>query len=298
MQFPEVPEVPAEQRDSGPLYLRYEDISQDGRVLLSALPQAIGMIVWRKLISQHPISLEMRDQGGIVPILTRFVVEGGGGPVAVMHPLEGDGRFELGHTRDEAGEVDHLLLNMFVEINGEIGHTAGPPPPNQGEPVFVGRIYAEHVFTRLFAPPDQRKVLRFAMKGYPPVPPKQCVWTPQQAALDLPAGAVSLDDDLSADDSAVVFGLAHTDSNQHVNSLVYPRLFEEAALRRLAAHGKPTRLLARMCDVAYRKPCFAGDRMRILLRAFEHEGSLGAVGVFVPEDDRGARPHCYLQMSF
>src|SRR5205823_12900006 len=44
-------------------------------------------------------------------------------------------------------------------------------------------------------------------------------------------GARALDE-VAPDDFAETFGLVHTDSNHHVNSLVYIRLFEEAALRR------------------------------------------------------------------
>jgi hypothetical protein len=69
------------------------------------------------------------------------------------------------------------------------------------------------------------------------------------------------------------FGLDHTDSNQHVNSLVYPRLFAEAALRRLAELERPRRLLIRALDIAYRKPSFAGDRVRIHTRLFRHRRS-------------------------
>ena len=61
------------------------------------------------------------------------------------------------------------------------------------------------------------------------------------------------------DPTPLPLGLAHTDANQHVNSLVYPRLFEEAVLRRLATLGKPTALLTRRAEVAFRKPAFAGE---------------------------------------
>jgi hypothetical protein len=57
---------------------------------------------------------------------------------------------------------------------------------------------------------------------------------------------------------------------------VYPRVIEEAALRAIAAAGKDTRLLARTVTLAYRKPCFAGDSVRVALRLYEHEGVIGA----------------------
>ena len=78
-----------------------------------------------------------------------------------------------------------------------------------------------------------------------------------------PAGGADALDRASPDETLIVFGLVHTDSNQHVNSLVYMRLFEEAVLRRFAALGLPEPVLARRLEIAYRKPCFAGDRMHV-----------------------------------
>jgi hypothetical protein len=88
-----------------------------------------------------------------------------------------------------------------------------------------------------------------------------------------------------------------------VNSLVYPRLFEDAALRRFAELGrlKPP-VLSRFVEAAFRKPCFAGETYALALRAFELGGRLGAVGAFMkPEEARAletARPHCFVKMVF
>jgi acyl-CoA thioesterase FadM len=95
----------------------------------------------------------------------------------------------------------------------------------------------------------------------------------------------------------MALGVMHTDSNQHVNSLVYPRLFEEAALRRFAVLGKSTTVLARSIDIAYRRPSFAGDTLRIFVRAFEN----AAIGYFFgtnddPSDVKKAR--AFVQMRF
>ena len=298
MQFPNVPDVPPAQRTSGAMFLRYEDVSQEGRVMLTALPQAVGLVVWRKLISDHPITKTARDRDGIIPILTRFVIEGGGGPVSVMRPLEADGQYQLAHTVDSAGEVNRLIMNIAVSVHGTVARTNGPPPENHGQRVFVGRVLAEHVFTRLFAPPDQRKVLAFAIDGHPPVPPARVDWTAPRDNLTLPDGAEPLDDAPSPDEVSIAFGLSHTDANQHVNSHMYPRLFEEASLRRLDKLGLSTKVLSRFVSVSYRKPCFAGDRMRFVLQAFRHGDRLGTAGYLVPDGERDARPHTFLQMHF
>lgn len=296
VQISDFPEVPPEQRATSELYLRYEDIAQDGRVMLLSLPHAFGTL-WQKQLAHHPATRAAAFQG-VIPILTRLVVDGGGGPVSVRKHVDVAGGFQLAHTVDAAGAVDRLMLNIFVELTGRIGRTQGPPPPRAGEPVALGRVLGEHVFTRPFAPPGQRKVLRFDLEGLPPVPAARTVFRPLDAVLELPAEATPLDPAPVPDEAPVVFGLVHTDSNQHVNSLVYPRLFVEAALRRLAAHGRSPVVLPRYAEVAYRKPCFAGDRARILLRAFATGDEIGAVGAFVPEGEPGGRPLCTLRVVF
>jgi hypothetical protein len=295
--FPPPPDVPPTQRARGEVPLRYEDISQDGRVKLLALPQTIGAIVWQHAL--RPSAIVAAQHSGIVPILTRFVMEGGGGPVSVRKPLDAEGRYALFHTVSDKGEVNRLILNIWIDVAAPLGRTHGPPPARAGELVRVGRCFAEHVFTRPFGDEHHRKVLRFEYEGLPPVPPLRWTWRRPDEVLALPADARALDAELVADAAPCLFGLTHTDSNQHVNSLVYPRLFEEAALRRLAVHGHSLSLLASECEVAYRKPCFAGDRMRIVVRAFEtRDGVAGAVGAFVSDADLAAKPHCMLRMLF
>jgi hypothetical protein len=290
--YPGEPDVPASDHAEGDSPLRYEDVSQDGRLMLLALPHTIGDVIWRKILAHHPLG--KMQFGGIVPILTRFVLEGGSGPVGVGRPLHAEGRFQLAHTVDAAGAADRILLNMWTRASAPRGRTHGPPPEGAGEPVYVGRVFAEHVLTRLFAPPSERKVTALPDGS---VPEPRWSWRGLDRVLALPEGAEPLDD-LRPDPAEVVFGLNHTDSNQHVNSLVYPRLFQEAALRRFAACGKMTHLLARRVEVAYRKPCFAGARARILLRAFSIGDELGAVRASVSEQPRRERPHCVLQITF
>lgn len=294
--FPDEPEVPAGQRSSGTTPLRYEDVAQDGRIMLLALPHAIGDVIWRKVLVGHPIS--RLSHGGVNTILSRFVIEGGEGPISVRRPLDAEGRYQLSHCAGDDGEVRHLMLNMWAKMTGPIGRTQGPPPPRAGETVPVGRVFAEHVFTRLFAPPGQRKVVRLEGEGLPAVPPDRWTWRAPEAVLTLEPGAQPLDAAPLPDETEVVFGLNHTDSNQHVNSLVYPRLFVDAALRRFAAHGHGRPVLARRLEIAYRKPCFAGDRARLALQAFTDGNRLGAAGVFVPAGDPSAAPYCFLHMLF
>jgi hypothetical protein len=56
-------------------------------------------------------------------------------------------------------------------------------------------------------------------------------------------------------------------------------------------------------DIVYRKPCFAGQTMRIVQRAFEAEGRLGIVASLVEGPDdmsalRATRPNASVRMTF
>jgi hypothetical protein len=118
-------------------------------------------------------------------------------------------------------------------------------------------------------------------------------------------GATALEPEPRLDSVPFTFGLVHTDSNMHVNSLIYLRMFEEAALRRFVELGRGAKWLARHIDIAYRKPCFAGQTMRVSQQAFLHERRLGVVASLVPEPAAAvgeapgsARPHTYMRMMF
>ena len=279
---------------SARVHLRYEDVTQDGRVLLEVLPNALGSAVWAAQLEKAPFARECFRRG-VVPILTRFVLEGTPGPFAVSQPLDAVGRWALARVANEAGATEKLVVNMWAELTGPIGRTYPPPPDGAGTVVAAGRIFAEHVLTRLFAAPGERRVT--SIDDVPGAPSDLPLYSPRPLArmLDLPEGARPLDDEARPEDE-LVFGVMHTDSNHHVNSLVYLRVFEELALRRLAALGRRDAVLSRKLEIAYRKPCFAGDRVRVALRAFEHEGALGVVGELGAA--AGGAPHCSVRILF
>ena len=291
--FPPAPDVPNDQRGVATASLRYEDVAQDGRIRLTSLTHFLSRTLWQNPVARDTLA-RAAGKEGILPILTRLILEGGPGPHSVVKPVVGHGRFELAHTVDETGAVNRVLLNMWVEMTAPAARTHGPPPPNAGETLAAGRVFGEHVFTRPFAPREDRRVV--SLPGLHGAPTAHYVWRPGEELLGLPSGATPLDEDHLLDETTIVFGLTHSDSNRHVSSLVYPNLFEEAALRRFHARGRGASVLARRMEVAYRKPCFAGETYRIVLRAYEHEGKLGATGVFVPA--AGGRPHCHLAASF
>jgi hypothetical protein len=299
--IPAAPQVPDKQRGSGSFPVRYEDISQDGRLIVGAATNGLDVAVWHHILREHAIARAALRQG-ILPILTRLVVEAAPGPFSVEPEMQAEGCYALAHGCDETGAVNRLYLNMWAELWAPRGLTYGPKPPGAGQLTPAAHLFAEHVLTRPFGSPEQRRVVRLEVPGEPPVPPDRYDPPPHEALLELPAGATPLDVTLAPDPAPVAFGLCHTDSNQHVNSLVYPRLFEEAALRRFAARGLPTAVLARTLEIDYRKPAFAGDQLRIVLRAFRAGEQLGACGAFVEEADAldltAARPRAFVRMLF
>ena len=299
--IPAAPQVPDKQRGSGSFPVRYEDLSQDGRLMVGAATNGLDVAVWHHILREHAIARAALRQG-VLPILTRLLVEATPGPFSVEPAMQAEGCYALAHGRDERGEVTRLYLNMWAELWAPRGITYGPKPPGAGQLTLAARLFAEHVLTRPFGPADQRRVVRLEVAGEPPVPPDRYEPPPHESLLELPDGATPIDDALTPDAAPVAFGLCHTDSNQHVNSLVYPRLFEEAALRRFAARGLPTAVLARTLAIDYRKPAFAGEALRVVLRAFRVGERLGACGAFVEEaeahDQAAARPRAWVRMLF
>jgi hypothetical protein len=301
LDLPPFAAVPADQQTSTKVFLNYEDITQDGRILLPAIVRTGGPVIWNGLVARHPAAPAMAATG-TVPILSRVIAEGFRGPFGIAAPLVAEGGYQVAWA-GRGEEVERLMLVHWLSLRGPTGWVHGPRPSGAGEVVPAGRVVAEHVFTRLFAPPDQRKVRSLDLPGFPAVPEARYPLHDNAEILALPPGASPLEPALSPDACPLVFGMSHTDSNQHVNSLVYPRLFEEAAVRRFASLGvgKAT-LLARSLDIGFRKPCFAGDRVRILLQAFRLEERWGIVGTLIAESDLAAperaRPHCYARMLF
>lgn len=287
------------------VHLRFEDVTQDGRLVLEALPNALGPTVWRGILASDPATRAAVAQG-IVPILSRFVLEGRPGPFSANEPVEAEGTCRLARVDSglrQAGD-GRFVLDMWADLTGAVGRTYSSTD-RAGEKVCAGRVLAEHVLTRPFAPPGERRVTSLDFPGAPRVTATRPASPAFDAIAGVPVGATALEPRKIADPVPVVFGLVHTDSNMHVNSLVYIRLFEEAALRRFASLGKAMTLLGRTLDIAYRKPCFAGQTMRVVQQAFEESGRLGVAAVLVEEREveggalaPGAKPHCYARITF
>ncbi len=272
---------------------RYEDIAQDGRLQLTALMPGLGAAIWQGLLAKIPAIATFRAQG-ILPILRRLVAVGEDRPVSANVPVRYEGSFRF--AREQGG--DRLFANMWLEARAPIASTLGADPPADAPYALVGRVFAEHVITRPFAPPAERRVTRLDAPGIPPIPEDE---HPFETAEALVAGSDGAASPLEGAGD-VVFGTMHTDSNQHVNSLVYPRFFEEAAVRRLVEDARVPaahQLLARAIELRWRRPFFTGERAHIAMRILDAaEGSgwkVGAVGAF---HGGGAKPSSTVKMWF
>ncbi|MCC6333687.1 MAG: acyl-CoA thioesterase [Myxococcales bacterium] len=280
------------EKTTGELTLRFEDIAQDGRLMLEPLPAGLTPL-WRVV--------EARARGwlatGSIPIINRITAQAGDGPFGMEEPLQVEGAFSLAHTVDEAGQVQRLVFDADVAFTGKVGRTTLAPPDDVGRVVPAGSLRVEHVFTRPFAPKEERRVTFLEEDGQRFVPPARRVWKEPRSTLDVPEGARPLGEDFVRDEVPLVLGLTHTDSNQHVNSLFYPRSFEDAALRHLKRLGRSTEVLGRRLDIAFRRPSFAGEVLHVHLRAYEVGRATVCTGVFVGEGEPPASARVYVQLS-
>ncbi len=268
-------------------HLRYEDCAQDGRLIPIAIPPSLGAL-FQNAIMRHA-GARNAIAAGVVPILTRQTLVSLDQPVRIDRPIEIRAGFDLAHAA-ENGEVTRLFMRAWSEVHGIAGRIG--PRQVEGALALAGTLFSEYTFTRLFAPPDQRKVTRLEVEGYPPVPEAVYDAPPPKTAQEAPEGATWIDE-LVPDVAEIAFGLDQTDANQHVNSLVYVRVFLDAVQRRIASVDRSLKVRSQAIDVAYRKPCFAGDRVRSHVRLFEHQGVLGAAGHISGSDDK---PRCYVRV--
>jgi hypothetical protein len=288
--FPPAPS-PDVQRATGTYPIRFEDLSQDGRVHLEPIVASIDAAIWRPILGKSAVSHALHADG-VRPVFTRLALEVGPARLTLGEVLTAEGVYEIAHEPDGQGGAKRLFLNMWTTIGVE-------PSKHRAERASVGRLFAEHQLTRPHAPPGERRVVK--LPGKEPLPRAEYVSPRHESLLDLAADREWLEPELHEDAMPIRFGLSHTDINQHVNSLVYPRLFGDAALRRFDGLGAPTRTLACRLCIAFRKPFFAGNAARIALRAYREpaSGELGAVGTFASvEGGEAARPHVYVDLGF
>lgn len=284
--LPPEPVVPDEHRGRRLFVPRYDDIGQTGHLLLHALPIALGQTAWP--VFTRFLSKDAFEKTRVLPILSRFAIETGAAPFSANDSMDSEATIQFAHTVGTNGNVERLVLNMWCSVFGKAGRTHTFFVPNAGERLFAGRVFAEHVLTRPFDPPESRRVTELELPGFPPVPETRHEWLAPEGLLKLPEGASWLEESFAFDAAPVVFGTDRTDSNMHVNSLVYPRLFTDAVLRRLWDLGERKALRAEAMEISFRKPSFAGERTHMTLRAFVSGDKLGAAVSLVGDEERNS----------
>lgn len=297
-----LPEVPEKQRGIGSTPLRYEDIAQDGRLRLEGVWPPIGPILWGKL--DFARVLARLGEQGVRAVLTHVTLEGSDEPVSVRRRVETEVRFRLAHTVDDSGAVNRVIFDTWLELRALRAVPGRPHQEPDGPLVVAARGYGQHVFTRPAAARGQHRVTSLTDPELEPILARTDL-IEMRSVLRLPDGAEPLDPAPRFEPQPVVFGLCHTDGNQHVNFLTYPRMAEEAALRRFSETSGNTRLLARRAQVSYRKPCFAGERMFLMLQSYLVDDEPGAVVAFYAEPrDAPASltdaqlPHAVVRLGF
>ena len=294
--IPSTRPIPDRHTSRAKIRLRYEDLTQEGRLRLIAMPECLSRTTWGKLIGPSRLYRQLTAQG-IVAVLTRLAITAGAGPLSIQNPLNATGRLRFAHTLDDDAEVQRIVLNMWGEAEAPLASTRDPQPPNAGTSVSAGRIFAEHTLTRPFAPAGARSVTQLEdIDGLSPFPKERYLGESPRALLALPRGATALEA-YSMDAPPIVFGLDDTDDNQHVNALVYLRLFRVAALQRLAKHQSPEVRQLQTAEIGFRKPCFAGEQLYLRIRAFHLGSRTGALCTLGPQSaDR--QPSCYARLTF
>lgn len=292
--IPEEPDVPSEQRGEAELGVRFEDICQDGRLRIDGVWPPMGRILWNDARMGRVFT--GLGQRGIRNVLARLVIHAEDVPLSPRRRALSRVVYQLAHSVDDRGEVNRILLRNWLCTE------AVPAGSARGvtERRLVARAHGLHVFTRPNAPRGQHRVVSLDGTGLPQVPEPRVLVPAATDLLEAPPGSTFLDAAPRPDTAPLMFGLSHTDLNQHVNFLTYPRCIEDAALRRFAELEPGRRLLARSLEIAYSKPCFAGDCMRVVLQAFGVGAVRGVCAVFVPDGEfqEGAswdalgRAHC------
>lgn len=296
---PSTPVFEPHQSATNERFLRYDDCTQDGRLITIAVPPALSTL-FQSAALQHP-RMRAAMSKGTLSLLTRLTVTSLDNPIRVQRPAVVESGYQLAHDRDAAGEVSRLFMNVWANVRGRQYVPGWRPsaeePSLPGQQVLAGQAFAEHTFTRPFAPPDQRRVTALTGEdGASFVPAVRHHQQQPASAGDLPEGAAWIDA-LTPDAIETVFTLDHSDANQHVNSLVYVRLFLDAVVRRLIAGGHPPTLRSTAFDIAYRKPSFVGDRVRAHVRLFAHGNAIGGAG-FIAATGEEAKPRCYVRAAY
>src|ERR1700722_14897353 len=90
MTYPAIPTVADDQHATGHYPLRFEDLSQDGRVHFEPLVASIDAAIWRPMLAKVP-TIRAFHAAGVRPIFTRLFLEVGPGQLQLGTTLTAEG---------------------------------------------------------------------------------------------------------------------------------------------------------------------------------------------------------------
>src|SRR4051812_21403166 len=93
---PPAPSFSADQATTTTGHFRYEDVTQDGRLIAIAVPPSLAGL-WRDVLLRHP-GARNSVASGVIPILTRLTITSHDRPIRADRPFEAHAGFELARS--------------------------------------------------------------------------------------------------------------------------------------------------------------------------------------------------------
>ncbi|MCB0218350.1 MAG: hypothetical protein KDH09_01530 [Chrysiogenetes bacterium] len=241
----------------------FDDITERYALKMTSLARMGAPVNWA-LFQKEVMPPHLRLKKGLAAIVYRQELEITDTPLQIQTPLKVLVKLQLGKNGE--GEDTRIIARSDVEVLGT--------PMGGGELVSAGRMMIDHVFTRLTAPPPERRVRAFdpEMDFSAPTPAREFDYLAPQALLDPPAGYEPLGEAV-CDGEPHVWPYGNTDPNLHIHMMDYVGFGATFATDQFARLGKPaTDYFFNRCSVVYRRPFFTGDPYHRRGRAFTLDG--------------------------
>ena len=298
--MPPIPAMPPNgPRATGRVSLRFEDVTQDGRLVLEALPTALGPTVWRGLLEKAP-GFRACYENGVFPILSRLRARGdAGGPSRPTAAVEAEGSYRLARADD-----GRFVLEVWVDLYAPSARPTARPARRREGRSPAGSSPSKSSRARL-----RRPVSGGSRRSISPGAPGGDRDAPVAAAVRVgrqPPGRRDPARGRAARRSGADRVRALSHGQQHARQFAgVPARARGGGLASVRRARAGLVVLGRDIDIAYRKPCFAGQTMRVVQQAFEAPGKLGVCaslvdaaalvgGAATPD----ARPHVFARMTF
>ncbi len=221
------------------MHLRFEDVSQNGRVMLDALPHGLGPAVWVKLLQASPVQALIARKGSSrsSPASSSRAERGRSRRGSRCNCRAAPAGAHGGrHLPGEPADPGHVAVGQRAP-QPDLRTRRRPARASRSRSVACSRSTSSRGPSRR---PRRARCCASSPRICRRCRPSATTFARRRRSVGPARGRGAARRGADPGSDPVAFGLDHTDGNQHVNSLVYPRLFAEAALRRLGArpqHG-------------------------------------------------------------